>query len=35
MPTTAMTRIAIWEALNGKAVDWMEQLADEQDRKEE
>lgn len=29
-PTTAMTHIAIQEALNGKAVDWMEQVSDEQ-----
>ncbi len=28
--TTAMTHIAIQEALDGKAVDWMEQVADEQ-----
>jgi quercetin dioxygenase-like cupin family protein len=28
--TTAMTHIAIAEALNGKAVDWMEQVTDEQ-----
>ena len=30
--TTAMTHIAIQEALNGKAVDWMEQVSDEQYR---
>jgi quercetin dioxygenase-like cupin family protein len=29
-PTTAMTHIAIQEALNGKAVDWMEKVSDEQ-----
>ncbi len=29
-PTTAMTHIAIQEKLNGKAVDWMEQVSDEQ-----
>lgn len=28
--TTAMTHIAIHEALEGKAVDWMEQVSDEQ-----
>ncbi|MGE6785411.1 (R)-mandelonitrile lyase [Ensifer adhaerens] len=27
-PTTAMTHIAIQEALDGKAVDWMEQVTD-------
>lgn len=32
-PTTAMTHIAIQEALDGKAVDWMEQVTDEQYRK--
>ena len=32
-PTTAMTHIAIQEALNGKAVDWMEKVSDEQYRK--
>ena len=31
-PTTAMTHIAIQEALDGKAVDWMEQVSDEQYR---
>src|SRR5213082_25339 len=30
--TTAMTHIAIQEALNGKPVDWMEQVSDEQYR---
>jgi quercetin dioxygenase-like cupin family protein len=30
--TTAMTHIAIAEALDGKAVDWMEQVSDEQYR---
>ena len=29
-PTTAMTHIAIQETLDGKAVDWMEQVGDEQ-----
>ncbi len=29
-PTTAMTHIAIQEALDGRAVDWMEQVGDEQ-----
>lgn len=29
-PTTAMTHIAIAEALDGKVVDWMEQVSDEQ-----
>src|SRR2546426_8649040 len=29
-PTTAMTHIAIQEQLNGKAVDWMEKVSDEQ-----
>ena len=28
-PTTAMTHIAIQEALNGKVVDWMEHVTDE------
>jgi quercetin dioxygenase-like cupin family protein len=32
-PTTAMTHIAIQEALNGKVVDWMEKVGDEQYRK--
>jgi quercetin dioxygenase-like cupin family protein len=31
-PTTAMTHIAIQETLNGKAVDWMEKVSDEQYR---
>ena len=31
-PTTAMTHIAIQEQLDGKAVDWMEQVSDEQYR---
>jgi quercetin dioxygenase-like cupin family protein len=31
--TTAMTHIAIQEALDGKAVDWMEKVSDEQYRK--
>lgn len=29
-PTTAMIHIAIQEELNGKVVDWMEQVSDEQ-----
>jgi quercetin dioxygenase-like cupin family protein len=29
-PTTAMTHIAIQEALDGKVVEWMEQVSDEQ-----
>ena len=29
-PTNAMTHIAIQEALDGKAVDWMEKVSDEQ-----
>jgi quercetin dioxygenase-like cupin family protein len=29
-PTTAMTHIAIQEQLDGKPVDWMEQVSDEQ-----
>lgn len=29
-PTTAMTHIAIQEALDGEVVDWMEQVSDEQ-----
>jgi len=32
-PTTAMTHIAIQERLDGKAVDWMEQVSDDQYRK--
>ena len=31
-PTTAMTHIAIQEALDGKAVDWLEKVSDEQYR---
>jgi quercetin dioxygenase-like cupin family protein len=31
-PITAMTHIAIQEALDGKVVDWMEQVSDEQYR---
>jgi quercetin dioxygenase-like cupin family protein len=31
-PTTAMTHIAIQEQLDGKAVDWMEQVIVEQDQ---
>jgi 4-carboxymuconolactone decarboxylase len=30
--TTAMTHVAIAEALEGKTVDWMEQVSDEQYR---
>ncbi|MEI2697450.1 MAG: hypothetical protein V9E94_03530 [Microthrixaceae bacterium] len=29
-PTTAMSHIAIQETLDGKAVDWLEQVSDEQ-----
>jgi quercetin dioxygenase-like cupin family protein len=29
-PTTAMTHIAIQEALNGKVVEWMEHVTDEE-----
>ncbi len=32
-PTTAMTHIAIQEKLDGKAVDWLEQVSDAQYRK--
>jgi quercetin dioxygenase-like cupin family protein len=32
-PTTAMTHIAITESQNGKNVDWMEKVSDEQYRK--
>jgi len=32
-PTTAMTHIAIQEKLDGKVVDWMEHVTDEQYRK--
>jgi quercetin dioxygenase-like cupin family protein len=32
-PTTAMTHIAIQERLNGKVVDWMEKVSDEQYQK--
>jgi quercetin dioxygenase-like cupin family protein len=32
-PTTVVTHIAIQEALNGKTVDWMEKVSDEQYRK--
>jgi quercetin dioxygenase-like cupin family protein len=31
-PTTAMTHIAIQEALNGKAVDWLEKVTEDQYR---
>jgi quercetin dioxygenase-like cupin family protein len=31
-PDTAMTHIAVQEALDGKAVDWLEQVSDEQYR---
>ena len=33
--TTAMTHIAIQEQLNGKVVDWMEKVSDEQYRSEQ
>ena len=29
-PTTAMTHLAIQEALDGKVVEWMEKVTDEQ-----
>jgi quercetin dioxygenase-like cupin family protein len=32
-PSTAMTHIAIQEALNGRTVDWMEHVSDEQYRR--
>jgi quercetin dioxygenase-like cupin family protein len=32
-PTTAMTHIAIQEALNGEVVDWMEHVSEEQYRR--
>ena len=32
-PNTAVTHIAIQEQLNGKAVEWMEKVTDEQYRK--
>jgi len=32
-PTIAMTHIAIQESLDGKNVDWMEKVADDQYRK--
>jgi quercetin dioxygenase-like cupin family protein len=32
-PTTAMTLIAIQEALDGKVVEWMEHVTDEQYRR--
>jgi len=31
-PTTAMTHLAIAEALNGEVVNWMEHVSDEQYR---
>lgn len=31
-PTTGMTHLAIRESLDGKAVEWLEKLADEQYR---
>lgn len=33
IPTTAMTHIAIQEQLDGKVVDWMEKVSDEQFRR--
>ena len=33
-PTNAMTHIAVQESLNGKAVDWMEHVTDEQYRRQ-
>ena len=32
-PTTAMTHIAVQENLNGKVVEWMEKVTDDQYRK--
>jgi quercetin dioxygenase-like cupin family protein len=32
-PTTAMTHIAIQESLNGKVVDWLEKVSDQQYRR--
>jgi quercetin dioxygenase-like cupin family protein len=32
-PTTAMTHIAIQEQLDGKTVDWLEKVSDEQYRR--
>jgi quercetin dioxygenase-like cupin family protein len=32
-PTTAMTHIAIQESVDGKNVDWMEKVSDEQYRR--
>jgi quercetin dioxygenase-like cupin family protein len=32
-PTTAMTHIAVQESLNGKNVDWLEKVSDEQYRR--
>src|SRR5438046_6260139 len=32
-PTTAMSHIAVQEALNGTPVDWMEKVSDEQSRR--
>jgi quercetin dioxygenase-like cupin family protein len=32
-PATAMTHVAIQEALNGRVVDWMEKVSDEQYRR--
>lgn len=32
-PTTAMSHIAVHEGLNGKAVDWLEKVSDEQYQK--
>ena len=34
-PTTAVTHIAVQEQLNGKAVDWMEKVSDEEYRSEQ
>jgi hypothetical protein len=32
-PTTAMTHIAVQESLNGKNVDWLQKVSDEQYRR--
>jgi len=34
-PTTAMTHVAIQEALNGKVVGWMEKVSEEQYKSDE
>jgi hypothetical protein len=34
MPTMTMTHIAVQESLNGKNVDWLEKVSDEQYRRQ-